>query len=269
MADKSFVLSIRFKGDVNKMKAIYFLEEIVKRYFNISFKELNITCLDKSKPNWKIKSRTLKFKKSNIKKIEQIVSNNIDRNINIDFELVTLKDGYVFKSRDVEVSAICQKSDSTNSLNLIVNDQLSLKTSWMDFIEEIVSFVKNQNCKVIYGFLFLLENLKMPAFYVEGIGSNELSVSEQKSVNLWREEKENCEEKIWDIFGINILLLNTYKSISINEIIKIVGDQNVKFLNDNLVMIQLKEKLNDFDVLKYFGSRKDLFDYFKSKDLIV
>ena len=268
MTAKSNVISFRFNGDLKNLEVIISINELVTRYLRIPILELNVATIDKQNNNWKLKSKTLKYTNKNLQKLMGIYQNAEGKNIEISFELLTPSNNYEFKSRDIDISVNYNHKGKINSLNFIVNSQIQIGNNWWDFIEEILRFLRFNKCDVLYGYVFQLDNFKMPAFYVEGIKSEYLSSEEAGKVSKWLKEKKNCDKKMWDIFWINIWHLNSDNFFLVDGIEEIVGCDNVKII-DNVIIFKIAGDLNDFDVMVYDGVRKKLHKYLSSFNLLM
>jgi len=265
MEKQSIILSFRFTGALQQIEAVNFFSEQFKKWFNKSISELNYTITDKSKSSWKQNTKNLKFTDSNVLKFKELLLENKEK-IYIDFELLKGLENIVYKSTDIDFSILYNHTETINSLNIILNTALYRNTDWKGFAKEIVHFLNEQSCNILYGFVLNLDNTKLPVFFVEGIGNENLNKKEQEKLFIWSNNKYQCENKIWDIFWGNIITSKHIENTNIlNEIEKIVGKENILPLTSNLTWFNLNEPLTDFDITEYSLSRKELYNCFKSK----
>jgi hypothetical protein len=90
-------------------------------------------------------------------------------------------------------------------------------------------------------------------------------------VNLWSNEKDTCDKKIWDILWGNIVRLeifHTGEKVKY-EIEKITGAENVEIIVPGLLWFNLSENPDNFNIVKYSKERERLFQYFKSQILLM
>ena len=66
---------------------------------------------------------------------------------------------------------------------------------------------------------------------------------------------------------MNIWNLDADSIFSTDKIRKIVGNENIK-VEDNLVTFQLDDRLSNFDIMRFDGSRKKIHDYLKAINLL-
>lgn len=265
--DKNIVLSFRFMGLLSQKEAIDFFSNLFINQFNKTIGSLNYNIIDKTTDNWKLKSKSVKYTEKNKKKYFELIS-SVDDKHEIDFELVRYLENAFYKYRDIDFSILYNMSDKINSINIVLNYSEYNDTDWKSFVNKIVRFIINQGCKICYGFMFSIENEKNPPFYVEGISNGILKKREEKKLIIWLNNKFRiCNEKIWDVFWGNII--STYDNKIINDIKNMVDKNNFLQLSSNIIWFNLKESLKDFDILKYSEERKKLYNYFKSKGLIL
>lgn len=268
MVDRSIIFSVRFEGSLRQDHTIQYLTEIFKTRYNKSFQELNYTITDKTKFYWKQKNKGGKYTQKSFDKFKETLTRSGDK-ILVDFELLTNLDNCEYKSRDIDVSVDYSQVDRIKSLNFVFNSSWGLSVDFTDFAMIICTMLAEQNCEVLYGVTFEMENSKMPIFFIQGIRSENLSRNEQEMVNVWSANRESCSEMVWDIFWGNILSRNHLLKIRsrLDQIESLGWD--VKFLGNDLIWIRSRERLSDFSIKDYKGSRKYLHSIFEESNLIM
>jgi hypothetical protein len=248
MNQKSIATSLRFKSSISQLSLIIFIEDIVKQYFKLTFKELNYTITDKSTNSWKQTNRTIQLAKNGLKKYEDILKASNSK-VTIDFELLLNLPDYQYKSIDIDMSVLYSKSDDLNSLNFIINYERHKSVNIREFLISTVVFLQNNECEMIYGFVTCIDNSKKPSFYIEGLGDAELSQEEMDSVQKWLVNKNNCDKKIWKIFWGNIISGGhvSHNPFLLENIADIVGEHNFKKINNNCYWFNLSSFLIEDD----------------------
>ena len=200
MTAKSNLVSFRFIGNLNDIESVKYLADLIGRYCNVKILDLELAIIDKQSRYWKFKSKTLKYTDNNLTKLGEIYKDAAGKQIEVSFELSTPLKNWEFRSRDIDASVNVGLSGNINSLNFVINSEHLIEPSWAVFIKDILGFLKTKACQVLYGFVFQMDNIKMPAFYIEGIKSEYLTPEEsQKAIN-WSRNKKHCGIKMWDVF---------------------------------------------------------------------
>jgi hypothetical protein len=168
MYKKSIIISLRFKGNLPQLATILFFRDLLKEWYEKDIAELFFTVTDKSGFYWKDKSKKLKFSESAIKKLQQELA-IANEKIIVDFELLRNLEDAEYKSRDVDFSIVYKQDDAINSLNLIFNGSIYRNASWKKLVTVVHDFLIKQDCTVVYGLVFGLDNIKNPGLFIEGL----------------------------------------------------------------------------------------------------
>jgi hypothetical protein len=262
--EKSIIISLYFNGSLNQEKTVnYFIELFENELF-----ELQYSILDKTKSNWKVKSKGGKFTEKQFEKFKAELKNESDK-VSIDFELFSNLKNMEYKSRDINLSISYNSTREIKLLNVILNFHWLNQVKIQELTESLCKLIENQNCDVVYGFISAMENLKFPAFYFQGISNENLTVEEVKKLSILASNLNKFNESIWDVFWGNLISAKHIRQItSLNKIEEVVGKENTLFMSPNLYWFNLNENLTDFDFSKYTNERNKLYDYFKSIGLI-
>jgi hypothetical protein len=269
MQNYSIIISFRISGILPELCFINFITEQFENLFSKTFSTLSYTITDKSSFYWKQKTKSVKLTVSNLQKLEEILFLK-NQNIDVSFELLKNTVGCEFKSRDIDFSVSYSNSENINGLNFILSDKLFKEKDLKTLVQIISTYLLKQNCQVLYCFISNVENEKLPAFYIEGIGTPSLSRFETQRIKVWSANKLSCDEKIWDIFWGNIIstkhIVNEYL---ISDVEKMIGKDNAVLLAPGLLLFNLPESLNSFEISNYSSKRKEIYDYFSNLDLIM
>lgn len=274
MGQKSIVVTLKFLGAFDQGSAIIYLRSFFLDSFNLNFEEMSYTITDKSTSSWKQKTKTLKFTDQNIEKFTQL-HNSLKENIFIDFELLRLLKDYEFKSIDIDLSVTYSSNngakDEINTLKFIFNYNNHKNIDFDSFSSNIIDYLSNCNCKVIYGFITCIENKKNPAFYVEGIGNDKISEEEMRKLQTWQREMKNCDKKIWDIFWGNFISTEFLESSPelLSEIERVLDKKNIRKVNSNLYFFRLVGGLEKYNLVNPSNDKIRLLEIFKRKKLVL
>jgi len=266
--NKSIVISICFDGLIDQIACIQFVSDLFKMHYGKVFSDLYYTITDKTKTNWKQKTRGGKFTEKRFFKFTDHVS-LIDDKISVDFELLTNQKNYEYKSRDIDISFSHNQMDVIKSITSIISVEDNETTNIKELLKSLVSFLLNQKCNIWYGSVFIMENIKLPAFYVHGIQTENLTPAEEEILSKWADGRKGCNKKIWGIFWGNIISKNHLNGDSIKNIKKTVGEENVFQYADNLFWFNLPESLNNFELTKYSTKREELHMCFQKNNLLL
>ena len=268
MKERSLCISIKLEGSLDQKETVLYFTKLFQEQYNKIFSELYYTITDKTKPNWKQKTNGGKYTINSFNKFKDTLNKTNDK-IFVSFEMLTNLKDYEIKSRDIDFSISYNPQDEINSLNFIFNSIWISQLDINHFIREITNLLVNQKCKIVYGFVIVIENTKMPSLYIEGISNGKINKEEEEKLFLWLNNLNQCKNKIWDIFWGNIISEKHINNNTFNDLESIVGKENIDSLTSNLICFKLPEPLNKFELSKYSIQRKKLYDYFKTQDLIL
>jgi hypothetical protein len=266
---RSVVIALRFKGEINQIDTINFLKQLFWNKLNDSFEEITYSLLDKTKSNWRLKTKSLKFTENNFRKYQEVV-NSLSEKYELSFELSKYLKDYNYKSIDLDFSVI-YNSNEINSINLRLNFNNHKNIDFKELTICIVKYLMKINCQILYSFVTCIDDLKFPFCYVEGVSTTNMSQKEKKKIEIWSNSSNNCDIKIWEIFWFNIISFNHYngKNIILEEIANVVGLNNVEMYSGDLYSFQLNENIENYDVLKCTKERNLLYKIFNKNDLLM
>jgi hypothetical protein len=187
-------------------------------------------------------------KKSKLKYLRDLV-NNDDKG----FSLNIFQDDLKFKSMDIKMcvhlESYWKNNVGASKLTIGLNHKSYFKnynlTDLKNLYERILLFLQTQTFDVRYGFMFSLENNKFPLLFANGIGSYNLNATEEISVDKWANCRQLADEKVWNIFYLNLLTEKHFKKgTSLDQLISVVGSNNVKLMSGHILMVFNNSKLN-------------------------
>jgi hypothetical protein len=269
--DKNIVISLKFKGIINMIDTFNFFKSTVEKYSTNKTMELAYTVFDKSGKNWKFKSRGGKLSTKVVNNFKENIS-QINENIIINgFSLSANLPDWNFKAIDVDFCFYYTLNAYENfcSFDIVLLSEWSKILDIKHFVGTIYSYIVSKKCEIQYGFMFIMESRKNPLAIIDGHFTQFLTKYEEKKIGIWSDNKDDCNTKIWDIFWGNIISKKHLEKISIKEIEKLAGKENVYELSPNVLWFNLPENLMDFDFSDYSKIRKKLYKYFDSKNLIM
>lgn len=268
--DKSIVISIRFRGDLNQEETILFYSELFRNNYNKLFSELHYTITDKSKYNWSQKTKGGKLTDKSFSKFKNVIAIANEKTI-VDFELLTNLQDCEYKSRDIDISITYNQLSDIKSLNFILFSGWANEINFIDFIKISDNLLKNQNCNLLSGYAMELENSKMPSFYIQGIKTEGLNSVEEHRLLTWSAYNQHCDSKFWNVFWGNIISkghLNNKFSL-IEDVIKIVGEENVVKLSNDVFWFNINSTISNSNSDIYLSQKKMLTDLFKKNNLLA
>lgn len=258
-----------FTGQINQIYSVQFFQEIFKSYYNKSFVEIFYTIIDKTKENWKLKTRGGRFTESRFSKFSEEVKQTLDKNVVINFELLTNTENFEYKTRDIDISVSYSQNQQINSISVVIDAKNAIYNVKQLF-NAILNFLLTQNCKLIYGFVFIMENKKFPIFYARGVKTENLTVTEEDILTRWLDVEQNLDKKVWEIFWGNLLSKKHLNSDLIEYLINILGEENViQYPDSDLLWFNLPEPLSTFELSTYSNARKQLIGFFQQNDLLT
>lgn len=140
----------------------------------------------------------------------------------------------------------------------------------MSFIENnFLKYLVFKNCVCVYAFVFACEKKQMPLVFLKGVHTEFLNKYEDKKVSIWSENQNTCDKKVLDVFWGNIISKEHLKKVSVEDIERFVGKNNVFSITPDLLWFNLPEDLLKFEFSKYSWKRKRIYRFFEKKQLIM
>jgi hypothetical protein len=269
--NKNIVFSFKFSGNLNILQTLEFVQALFSS-FNKTKMELDYVIQDERGKTVKFKSRggEINTKVLNNFKSNLLLTNNDGISIG-GFSIFANLPNWSFKAIDFDFYF----NYDSSIYNDFCSFDIVLFSDWYDildiksFINTICVYLISNKCELLYGFMFVMESRKNPLAIINGHLTQFLTKYEDKKVQIWSENKDNCDTQIWDIFWGNIISKKHLAKISVEEIEKIVGSENVCELSPEVLWFNLPDNLLDFDFSDYSKTRKELYNYFDSKKLIM
>ena len=243
MKQESIELLILFKEEYPSSKdLIDYFEKEISDLFNIQFHEISYNL----KAGSSLRGKTLKFKQRNIEKFVSQLPNNFDGG---GFGLINYLPDFKFKSTDINLSVSYRRGIfdlEHSSIKITLNKTFFYSSNQNHVLVSVctktIAFLKSIQKRITYGFIFSMANEKFPGFFAEGIGNNNLTNEEESAVQTWAEKNHESDSKIWRIFWGNLITKKHLKSgTSIEDVKRIVGDENVYLVSDNTYFFNLPD----------------------------
>lgn len=216
--------------------------------------------------NDKEQTKTLKFTKKNLEKLYLIDINSLSF---LSFQV--LKSSKDFGDTLLSINFPMNISETQATIISIIIDEtiFSEKDATKDILS-IINILDLENYNFQFSFAFLMEKDKLPDFYIMGIGSPNLSIREEKIIDALNGDIKHFANKIWDFFWINIIKEAYIDSESLQEIIAIVGHENVYRYNHRcIVKIPLNSEEYTKNIYKRYEYIEKLRPIFERKNLIM
>ncbi|MCY1636740.1 hypothetical protein [Marinifilum sp. D737] len=268
--------------------AIYFLNQkaIENDFLNkiLKFSTNQIHTLFNTPPNRfsysyfhknKLYNKDVKYTKLN----EQKMYKNINGSTHVGIELAIVPKDFKFRISDTDISFLYSPQDEfTNysSLKLQMDcDKIKDRMQSGDvekLVEELVSMLSDNGCKISYGFAFSMPRIKQPKAYATGIASGRLTEEEKELVHHFGNNKNKCGERIWDVFWCNIF---NSKHLSgsgvINDIENIIGKDCLNKHGDEVIMCTIPIDILEIEnqLTEYNNYRNQLRQVLKKYNLLM
>ena len=257
-----FVIMFQQEG-IGQLTIMDYFTALVKRLYNSDFKQLSYT----TRSGGSLKTKTVKYSNENVKKF----INDLPYNINEGFELLSLLPDWKYKSRDINYSVLFNSKFNDKNQQLLVltlnKEAYYRQYSNRRIVElyiEILNFLRENNAKLIYGFIFSMENEKLPSMYLAGIGSGHLSNKEEENLQIWAERNSDADCCIWNIFWGNLVTKEHLKSLATLEKVQaIIGKENFYLIDSSTYLFNLPEESLLFTA-EYNGIKRKLRGLFNS-----
>lgn len=206
---ESAVLVFKLKKSIKFDTLDTYSQYLFKDLFQSYITYFSYTIIDKSTLNWKRKSKQYLFKEKNIEKFKKEIK-NLEHG-DIGFEYLKTLPNCEYKYKDIEYSISYSETSVYPTIKIIFNRSHN-QINNRNLILLISEFIHDNQNEIVYGFTTVIPNEKIPAFYVEGISSENLDELERDNLSKWANNERNCNIAIWDVFQGNILTLNHLKN---------------------------------------------------------
>lgn len=151
------------------------------------------------------KSKTLNYNKKNL---DNFYSSLNDFKVG-SVEIFSLSSGSKMSSRDTLISmSIFFPNEFSNVGSLVLQFEFLKDFKISDIVDISIKLSETlfkRDLKLIQGFSFIMNRMKNPKFFAQGIGNPNLSILEKNLLKKWPIFTKQLEFKILDIFLINIL----------------------------------------------------------------
>jgi hypothetical protein len=249
--DLTICIYFNMDADILPLRNIVELTRKWSMYVNKEIEYLSYTEINDKRKHL---HKKVKFNEKNLEIMYQVEKNKKLKNA----ELFNLSANAYLQSRDTDLSMLFSHPMDIFNLYTIKfgfnTDVLNIKNNNQLFatMEELFNLLSDINAIVKYGIVFPMERVKFPAFYASGISSQELTKEEKYKSFLWGNYGIQCAEKIWNVFWGNIL---TTKHLASDKIIRevkyIVGEDNVKKVNENVFIVSYPLSIFNYAKEKY------------------
>jgi hypothetical protein len=264
---RSYVFTVRFDGFLNQVALVKYYSALLKSDFVIQ--KMNVSILDKSKPSWKLKFKSYKMSDKSLDKLSQ-TQESLTRDEIMDVELLSVLQGSEFASKDIEFSMMMSHKTENRSLTFIFSEPKAKEFDWQKFVSTTVERLSIELIKIKYGFGFLIENRVMPAFYVQGVSSDNLTKHEEFEVSKWASQQGDCERKIWDLFPINIFSEQHMSVLKSNSYIFQSLTNSYKLLESNGLFIAISnQQIIEQDQFRHTGENNQVIKSLKNLGLLM
>ncbi|MCT4646092.1 MAG: hypothetical protein N4A74_13985 [Carboxylicivirga sp.] len=210
---------------------------------------------------------------------EQKMYKNINGSTYVGIELSIVPKDFKFRSSDTDISFLYSPQDEfTNYSSLMlqmdcdkVKDRIQSE-GVQKLIENLILILSDNGSKISYGFAYTMPRIKQPKFYAAGIASGHLTEEEKELVYLFINNKNKCEEKIWDVFGYNILNSNHLSNPNvINDIEKVVGKKCLNRIGNDVFICSVPIDILEIDnkYLEFEKYRNQLKEVLKKYNLLM
>ena len=235
--------------------------------------ELTYVIKEPSEKSLKIKARGGVLNKKTLANFEKNIKLHDKKEIIIPgFSLHSNLSGWVYRAIDTSFATTyyTYNNSAIKTLNMTLDVDNNKNLDVMSFIENnFLKYLVFKNCVCVYAFVFACEKKQMPLVFLKGVHTEFLNKYEDKKVSIWSENQNTCDKKVLDVFWGNIISKEHLKKVSVEDIERFVGKNNVFSITPDLLWFNLPEDLLKFEFSKYSWKRKRIYRFFEKKQLIM